>query len=115
LILKQEVQWLTQMLHEKDEELQQLNMEIVLETPLYQESTLLPEDPVHQKAPFILEAPLDQHAPGEQDAVLEQTKEELSNLKQEVERLTKLLREKDEELQHLYLETHQTTAATGED
>ena len=35
-------------------------------------------------------------------------------MKQEVECLTKLLREKDEELQQLYLETRQSTAATGE-
>jgi len=40
---------------------------------------------------------------------------ELSRLKEDVLRLKKLLREKDGEMQQLYLETRNSTAATCED
>ena len=56
-----------------------------------------------------------QDARREQDTVLEESEDKVSMLKQEVHPLTQMLHEKDEELQQLYMEIHQSTAATGED
>ena len=81
----------------------------ILEDPLIPEDPHVPEDPLVPEDPHLLEDPTDL------DAIPEHTKKELSSLKEEVEQLKELVRQKDKELEQLYVERRHSTAATGEE
>jgi len=78
----------------------------------HQEAIL--EAPLNEDAQLVLEAPSDLDTPAEQDAAPEHVNTELSALEEEVE-VKKMLKQKDVELEQLYVKRMHCAAATGQE
>jgi len=100
--------------HRRNPSIDNRHHEVILEAPLNQDAQLVLEATNNQEAPLLLEAAPDLDTPAEEDAAPEHVKKELSALEEKVEQLKNMLKQKDVELEQLYVKRMHCAAATGE-